>query len=372
MARLTKSSIFLALLYFAPWINVFSYRISSAVAMSFVFLCVILITMFSILERTNVRVEYFKIIARLGVMYATMLCTLLLYLVEGFFNPIFIFFNLFLILTLIFPLVIDIEEFAKRYLYRYLSYLIILISISIIVDYILLHSGMMSMQIMYDPEKFTYIDRPFGLFGQPSVNASLICTFYLLRLYIGEIWSIDKSKNKGLLILATIAVILQGSGSGFISLLFVYIAINRINKYLIIVIFPILIGVIHYIVVNDIVDKVGVTYITELFDFFLIVLDEFFSLFSSARDILIGVFYPKFQITIDFGPLYHIVNMGAIMYVAFYSMLLSLYIKEKNRNFRYSLIILTISSLHYPVMFYVVMHFVWVLLLFVVYRNRNN
>jgi hypothetical protein len=79
-----------------------------------------------------------------------------------------------------FILMYDLNIFLKKYLKKILTFYILAFSISIIVDYIILHSILdIALQPMYHKDAYSYMTRPFGITGQPSVN-SVLLVFFLL------------------------------------------------------------------------------------------------------------------------------------------------------------------------------------------------
>ena len=104
--------------------------------------------------------------------------------------------------------------FAEKYWNKLLRFYILVFSLSIMIDYYILHSALdISLQPMYREDDWSYFTRPFGITGQPSVNSVLLVFFYALLLSRG---SFDESKL--FFLLMVIGVLLQGSGSGFIAL----------------------------------------------------------------------------------------------------------------------------------------------------------
>lgn len=222
--NLIKKRMFAALIYYAPWVNIINYRISAATAYTPILLIFCVLFLCGIISRTKLSKGYFKILRTHFLFFISLLALFTYYLFSQSFDSLFLFFNLFAFLIVILPLLLDIGEFSASDLDKYISYLIIIISGSIMVDFILMEIGFSSYQLMYKSELHSYLDRPFGLFGQPSVNSSLLCFFYLIKRYINDKFLHEKAKTK-YLFLVTIAIIAQGSGSGYISFFIMLIPI---------------------------------------------------------------------------------------------------------------------------------------------------
>lgn len=367
-----KEKTFLLLLLYAPWVNIINYRISPIVALVLMAFWIGLLALESLVWRTKINNEYFDIIKNNFFLFIAFISLLGYSLFNQTFSDLFLFFNLFLLLLLVIPLFIDIRTFCYKYFDVYLSYLIVLISSSIIIDFILLNTGYGSLQLMYNSENVTYLSRPFGLFGQPSVNSTLVCVFYLLKRYLHEMWDLGKVK-KMYLIFVVLGIICQGSGSGFISFILLIIPIYwhrlRFFKYVFLLL---LACVVYYISQSELVEKLSWTYLTFLYDFVVDIFYLYVSNITSVENLIWGGGVLSKDIPIDLGPIFYVAHVGLLLYIAFVSTLIYICIKEKNYNLRYAILILFIGGLHYPVMFYVVMHFIWLLLFYVIFRRKNT
>lgn len=260
-------------------------------------------------------------------------------------------------------------SFYYNYLPGYLKYLMCLITTSIIVDTILMAMGMLTMQPMYTPEQYAYMTRPFGLFGQPSVNSTLLCLFYMLYHSL----NIKNKKGKDYtFLIVTIGVIMQGSGSGFISYFFVLLQkfglpnkerIQKVSKKLIFL-FVFFIIVFIGIVLSNKVEKISLNYMLELFEFSS---DElwlpYLASLKSPYYIYFGV--PETEISIDLGPLFIVATVGLIFFLFLTFVFVYLYRKAKQISMKLIIIMLLVGNLHYPVMFYFIMNFMW---FFIVYH----
>lgn len=359
-----KRALFLFLLYYSPWANIINLRISPI----FVYLPFgIVLTLLIILNfffPSKLKKSDDKMILHHACYFIFLFALIAYYLFLGWFSPYFLFFNLFAFLLLVIPLIYDIRQIMIDDVLKFANYIIALIATSIVIDYILLENGLLTYQPMYKADAHSYFTRPFGLFGQPSINSSLLCFFFLIKKYLSSIYYNGKSDKKWFL-LVLLGVVLQGSGSGFISFFIMLMPIvipffHRI-KYIVLILF---ICVAYYLIVSEAIDKLSLSYLILLYDYGILVWHSFAEKVNSITDILFGLPYGINDIEIDYGPLFYISHMGILLFIGFSISLTILFFKVKNRFFRSAIILIAISNLHYPAMFYVVMHVFWPLIFF--------
>lgn len=364
--------------YFSPFLNIVSYRVGDLVA--YVALIVLLAIAYMYSPRKGNRLIYEKKILYIDILYLFVVLILgALSLVLGINNLYYIrFFGVFFAFILYFYLVRG-EAFFFDGLITFLRYLIVVVFVSICGDAILMLWGLETMQPMYDPEKWTYLTRPFGVFGQPSVNSCLLCFFYIFQRSLTKRYRKKVTKDwYFLLVLA--GCVVQGSGSGFISLIFAVISkFNRqkalafkTRKVMPLIIFVLLAFI--YIVRSNAVEKVSMVYFDELVDYTL--MELWYPYLESAKNtiyVLFGV--PETNLSIDLGPLYIIATVGVLFFLLLTSFFLLLLNKTNDFDMKLGLCSLLIGNLHYPVMFYFVMNFLWfyiVYYIFVAEKVDNN
>ena len=244
----------------------------------------------------------------------------------------------------------DLNIFLKEYLNRILTFYILAFSISIIVDYVILHSILdISLQPMYDEFSHSYMKRPFGITGQPSVNSTLLVFFY--SFFLGT-----KSKSKILFIFVTLGVVLQGSGSGFIAYLMLLVAMlrntNHINKLVIYLLLPLIFLTLQ--LNSDFLFKISHEYIQSMIQVFIAQTQEWLNSINSYSEILFG----GNSSGIDFGIIFLISNVGLVYFLVLSSLFMYLILKADSHYYRMAIYILLIGNLHYPVLFYLIMAFV--------------
>ena len=260
------------------------------------------------------------------------------------------FFGLFILFFIYFILMYDLNIFLKEYLNRILTFYILAFSISIIVDYVILHSILdISLQPMYDEFSHSYMKRPFGITGQPSVNSTLLVFFY--SFFLGT-----KSKSKILFIFVTLGVVLQGSGSGFIAYLMLLVAMlrntNHINKLVIYLLLPLIFLTLQ--LNSDFLFKISHEYIQSMIQVFIAQTQEWLNSINSYSEILFG----GNSSGIDFGIIFLISNVGLVYFLVLSSLFMYLILKADSHYYRMAIYILLIGNLHYPVLFYLIMAFV--------------
>jgi len=270
------------------------------------------------------------------------------------------FFGLFIPVLLFYILSYNPRVFAEKYWDKLLRFYILVFSLSIIIDYFILHSALdISLQPMYHEEDFSYVTRPFGITGQPSVNSVLLVFFYALLLSRG---SFDKSKL--FFLFMVIGVLLQGSGSGFVALLtLLYVMFMSFNRVIKVFVYSCGLLLVFLLVKQfKFFNKISVEYISKMIDVFIWQIDDWIILvtkYEPIKSVLLG----GVSSAIDFGPLYFMSNVGLIYSIFFLILIVISAVKAKERYEKSAFLILLIGNLHYPVMFYAIMVFVLPLLL---------
>ena len=358
---LREKSFYLILL-FIPFANIITLRLNSVivyVVITFLLILSLILNLYNPKKITSEEKRLFLIFTPIFLLSIIYLISTSLFYIENFDNVLFFLQTSILVPTI--PLFIDIKKIVETKLSQYLTYLIILISFSIFIDFLLLNVfNMIHLQPMYRGEDaYSYLDRPFGLFGQPSINTAILVGTLLLKRFI------DKKNSLILNLLAISAIIAQGSGTGFISLL-IYIIALLWEKHKILLIFGTLIlsVILYYIITSEVIPKIGLEYLIFSYYYFEYLIVDFFK-YTPTEDLWIG-FSSFSDITIDFGPIFMISKVGVLYFIVYTMYLLLIFYKEKSVIFRFFIISLALSNLHYPVMFYVIMHFIWILVYHIV------
>ncbi|WP_314336871.1 hypothetical protein [Capnocytophaga leadbetteri] len=358
-----REKVFYFILLFIPFANIITLRLSSAIVYAVITFSLTFSFILNLCKPKNITVEEKRLffafipIFLLSIFY---LVITLSFHTENFESVLF--FSQTSILVSLIPLFIDIKRIIEVKLSQYLTYLIILISTSIFVDFLLLNVfNLVHLQPMYRGEDaYSYLDRPFGLFGQPSVNTAILVGVLLLKRYI------DGKNTLFLNIVSVLAIIAQGSGTGFISLL-IYIIALLWDKHKVLLLFAAIIIsiVLYYIIISEIVPKIGLEYLTFTYYYFEHLIIYFFK-YTPTEDLWLG-FTNYSDITIDFGPIYMISKVGLLYFIVYSIYLLLIVSKVNSSNFRFFIISLALSNLHYPVMFYVIMHFIWIIIYYITF-----
>ena len=358
---LREKSFYLILL-FIPFANIITLRLNSVivyVVITFLLILSLILNLYNPKKITSEEKRLFLIFTPIFLLSIIYLISTSLFYIENFDNVLFFLQTSILVPTI--PLFIDIKKIVETKLSQYLTYLIILISFSIFIDFLLLNVfNMIHLQPMYRGEDaYSYLDRPFGLFGQPSINTAILVGTLLLKRFI------DKKNSLILNLLAISAIIAQGSGTGFISLL-IYIIALLWEKHKILLIFGTLIlsVILYYIITSEVIPKIGLEYLIFSYYYFEYLIVDFFK-YTPTEALWIG-FSSFSDITIDFGPIFMISKVGLLYFIVYTMYLLLIFYKEKSVIFRFFIISLALSNLHYPVMFYVIMHFIWILVYHIV------
>lgn len=270
------------------------------------------------------------------------------------------FFGLFIPVLLFYILSYNPRVFVEKYWDKLLRFYILAFSFSIIIDYYILHSALdISLQPMYSNEASSYVTRPFGITGQPSVNSVLLVFFYALLLSRGSF-----VESKLFFMLMVIGVLLQGSGSGFITLLILLNVMFMSFSWVIRIFVYSFASLLVFQVVQQfkLFSKISVEYISIIIDVFMWQIDDWIILLEKSEPI-ISVLLGGVPSGIDFGPLFFMSSVGLIYSIFFLILIVMSVAKAKERYEKSAFLILLVGNLHYPVMFYAVMVFVLPLLL---------
>ncbi|MAV94314.1 MAG: hypothetical protein CMA31_01335 [Euryarchaeota archaeon] len=270
------------------------------------------------------------------------------------------FFGMFIPVLLFYILSYNPRVFVEKYWDKLLRFYILVFSLSIMIDFYILHSALdISLQPMYREEDWSYFTRPFGITGQPSVNSVLLVFFYTLLLSRGSF-----NENKLFFLFMVIGVLLQGSGSGFIALLILLnVMFMSFNWFIRIFVYSCgLLLVVQLVLQLELFEKISVEYISGITNVFISQTDDWVILVKKSEPI-ISVLLGGVSSGIDFGPLYFMSNVGLIYLIIFLIFIVMSALKAKERYEKSAFLILLIGNLHYPVMFYAVTTFILPLLL---------
>jgi len=336
-------------LLIAPFFNIVIHNFGLGIVLVITILFVFLNLFFYKKQplRANLKTLYFILFLLIVSLSSSQLFILIT--IGEFHYNIVRFFGLFILFFIYFISMYDLNIFLKEYLNRILTFYILAFSISIIVDYVILHSILdIALQPMYDEFAYSYMKRPFGITGQPSVNSTLLVFFY--SFFLGT-----KSKSKILFIFVTLGVVLQGSGSGFIAYLMLLVAMlrntNHMNK---LVIYLLSLLILLTLLNSGFLNKISYEYIQEMIQVFTGQTQEWLDSINSYSEILFGGTSSE----IDFGIIFLISNVGLVYFLVLSSFFMYLILKADSHYDRMAIYILLIGNLHYPVLFYLIMAFV--------------
>lgn len=355
-----KDKPLIILLYLVPFTNIVANRISDSMSLYFFISLLSIYLLFSRSNRLTFRRKgllWTFIISGIVMLFLLLLASIIYDVGNIYYIR---FYGLFFCIAFLF----FVKGAAVSYYYflpHYIKYLIYLITISIAVDFVLMSCGMIELQPMFNIEQYSYHTRPFGIFGQPSVNSSLLCFLYL---FYNSLYNVGRSKKDVLFIVITVGCLLQGSGSGFLSYFFVLIYKYGTKKHAVkisgklILFFVLSFAALGYLILSNTVEKISLNYIKELYEFCVweLWLPYVFSI-RSITYVLWGV--PNTDISIDLGPLFIISTVGVVYFIYLTFVFLFLFKKSKQLSMKLAILLLLVANLHYPVMFYFIMNFLW-------------
>ncbi|WP_428026063.1 hypothetical protein [Arcobacter sp.] len=239
----------------------------------------------------------------------------------------------------------------------------------ILIDYILIINGMSSYQLLFKSSYLygPYATKPLGLFGQFSINSTYAVFFYLLYLSFSEIKGIN-SKKVILFLMTSFIIIVENSGSGYISfLLMIFVMIyNKLkNKLFLIFLTSISIFILIYF---NLLQKISLKYISFLIE--KVFVDNLMMHFNDIKtpfDLLLGTGSQY----MDFGPLYIIGSIGLIVFLIYTLVLIYFLIKVKCLYMKTAIMSLILGNIHYPTLFFPIMN-VLLPILFIYYINKHT
>lgn len=359
------------LLLVAPFVNIVNFRIGEVAGL---LMMILPLTLFVFTAKKRNSFNHYE-----KSVYKLLICSLLVIIIGFSFSLVysidnFYYYRFFCLSFILFPAFFfcgDSELFIKTNLLFFLKYYIVLISGSILIGTILKSVGMDHLEPMYDVEKWSYLNRPFGIFGQPSVNSSLLCFFYIFHRAAAKLWLNKYLKGKDWLFwIVTVGVVLQGSGSGFLSYVLVLLCKFSGNRYNIPWLRILLISIVgllglYEVVISGVVDKISLDYINFLIDFVSEdLIDPYKKMIKNDAYLLWGV--PDFPLSIDLGPLYMLGTIGLIVTLFIFVFLFYMFRQTRSLDMKIGFIMLIVGNLHYPVMFYMIMHFMWYIIIYYV------
>ena len=364
MLNIKNSSLVYLFLLFMPFVGILAHRLDVLVVYS---LIVLFLTLFILFKSQKGQISSFQFLYAL-LLILTLYCSFLyqslyydnsnLYFVQFFGSNILFF--------LVFSFFINIEKLDERFFSKFSLFIVLLIFLFVLVDYIFIKLGLNHLQLMHKPEAYSYSGKPMGLFGQFSINSTYSVFFYII--YLGF------RKNNGFslksfvfFVLVTVTIVLQNSGSGFLAYLILLVTIfykYKLFKYLLA---PVGVILLFIMIQQNIVQKLSYDYLLDLYNYFL----DFFSSYADSLKNSFDFLFGNGVGTIDFGPFFIIGNVGFLFFLLYSFMLFYIILIIKNKYVRSSIIILMVSNLHYPAFFYPIMNvFFPFMILYILYNKK--
>ena len=280
------------------------------------------------------------------------------------------FFGAQIIFFLILYSFVNINVFFDKYFNKICIFILSVIFLSIVMDYFLLNNGMSTLQLMYRPSLRSYLGKPMGIFGQFSINTTYAVICFLLFKYTENNYNLKI--NLVLFFMLTVVIILENSGSGYIAYMILLLVLFSRNIIFKVFIIPVFIIFVVFIILNNILEKISLDYVIYNFKYFSKILTyTYTNNIHSLSDVLFGI-DGNYNFPIDFGPLFMIAKVGLIYFIAYSMIILYMLYKETNKFFRAVLLILLISNLHYPTLFYPVMNVLLPILMIHILSKQNK
>ncbi|WP_148570662.1 hypothetical protein [Aliarcobacter cryaerophilus] len=366
MLKIRNYSLTYLFLLFMPFVGILAHRLDVLVAYV---LIVLFLTLFVFFKSQKGQITNFQFLYAL-LLIISLYCSFVyqniyyensnLYFVQFFGSNILFF--------LVFSFFVNIKRLDDLFFIKISIFIVLLIFLFVLLDYIFIKFGLNHLQLMYKPDAHSYSSKPMGLFGQFSINSTYSVFFYLVYLGFKKN-NYSSIKNLLLFLVVTATIILQNSGSGFLAYILLLCAIFYKFRLFRFFIAPIGFMAIILIVQQNIIQKLSYDYLLYLYEYFLRFLQEYISSIKNPFDFLFG----NGVGTIDFGPFFIIGNVGFVYFILFSIMLFYAIIIIKNRYLRFSIIVLMVSNLHYPAFFYPLMNvFLTLMVLYICFHERTK
>lgn len=254
----------------------------------------------------------------------------------------------FILLTysLFFKKLVVVDLFSSKYF----LYVFIVLSSSIIYDYLVLTFFNDASMRLFNNPSVSYQYKPLGIFGQFSVNSTYLIFFYLVHIYCSK-----KSFFNPLLILLVASILMQQSGVGYILLLLSFLYSMKIEKIGLANKFFLLYSILILTIFNfffELSNKLSSDY---LYYIFFTLPNKYISIFIDEvriSSLLTGFDYMNF-FPIEITPLFLVSKIGFLYFVFYFFYLFYLYQIIPRGYLRLSIVIMGIGSFHYPAVFYV-------------------
>ena len=239
----------------------------------------------------------------------------------------------------------------------------------IILDFILLKTDNIDLQLMYgtyatgeNATRDNNLIRPLGLYGQATVNAVLVIFHYSLMLAIdNKRHFLSKGRKILYFIFLIIAIALQGSGTGVVMLfLFALLYILYSKRFTLLFFGSLILMLIIYIfsqltleVDSIILQKISADGIQMISLYFYSELLSYINYAASFIEVFFGVNgNVNLERIGELGSLKIIYRMGFVFFLLFGLLYLFLITSTRNIFYKISLFIALIGSNHYDAMFW--------------------
>ena len=239
----------------------------------------------------------------------------------------------------------------------------------IILDFILLKTDNIHLQLMYgtyatgeNATRANNLIRPLGLYGQATVNAVLAIFHYSLMLAVDhKRHFLSKGRKILYFIFLIIAIVLQGSGTGvamFFLFVLLYLLYSKRFEFLfigslILMLFIYIFSQLTLEVDSIILQKISFDGIQMILLYFYSELLSYINFSPSIIEVFFGVNGNVNLTRIgEFGSLKVIYRMGFVFFLLFGLLYLFLIASTRNIFYKISLFIALIGSNHYDAMFW--------------------
>ena len=193
--------------------------------------------------------------------------------------------------------------------------------------------------------------RPLGLIGKPSVTTAVLIFLFMLYYYLNQFKVIKKIDYQKIFIflLLTFTIFFQDSGLGYVLyvlMIFSYMIMAK-NQYKLLGI--VLLMLFLKLVYSGLFYRIGYFYILNIIQFSKIVFLHYLNT-TTFLGFLFGNTYP--YVSGGVGFVFVLSCMGLLYLLLYFSFILSIAIKGRNKFLWAAILLLIISNIHYTTVFY--------------------
>lgn len=358
---------FIAFIFFLPWLNIFSARVSNQLPF-LIFILYFIFTLSSTYKSTILVSSVLQIFFTICLLLVTAITILVRYLCGVNISHAFFFYGMPLLL-----LVFAFDNSAAYFLFtsaarKYFAYLLLIGCFAVAIDSVVICFGLDHSLRLMDASLNSYQNTVLGMYGQPSVCSVISILSWLLYSHVRN-YDVRDAILSPFSLLNVVTLLMINSGTGYFcfafSLVYLLLSIRggRLSKYVLLMIF--VVGICAFLA-SGFSYKFGISYSLSMLNYFSELIHSYVR-HNTLMSFLFGQLdanakaLSEYQILIngwvatlgDMGWLWFIQQCGAIYSALVLVLLIYSYCLLDSSYLRLSIIVLFFSSFHYLAIFWV-------------------